>query len=239
LAGFVGLILVINEAPLIISVEIDPQEAIAFKSCTPVNITVRANDPDNNLIQRLFSKAALQYEFLLIGPEPNRPILHKKGPSTDPTFNMLVNPNDVGEDELVINVTDRPHDDKDIKNANAAYPLPVRLPNQLPKIEGIYVEGGSPQKINNRIEIRAKATDPENDMVYYQFFRMPPNSTSLSEIPPSSWTPSYTRFWIPNADDIGENEIIISARDGDKNGPYADHEPVYGEYLINVTGIKA
>jgi hypothetical protein len=237
LTGLVALAQVSNASPLIVSVDY-PLTTTAFKSGTPVKISVTAKDPDINSVQKIFAKIVpLQYEFFLIGPGTNNSIERMQGPAINNTCTWWVTPHYAGENMIIINVTDRPPGEKDTKFTSSSYRIQVQLPNQLPKIEEISPNDKTPRHVGERIKITAKATDPENDKIYYQFFRYsPPPAQSFSEIAPNWMGQTNERYWVPNASDIGENIIIAYIRDGDKYGPFWDHENVTADWPIYITG---
>jgi len=238
LSGMIVLSQMSNAAPIVDKVNIDPQQVAAFESGTLINVTVDAKDPDVNLGQKIFGKVVpLQYKFLLIKPETNS-VIHEQGPNANNTFIFVVTPADVGKKLIYIDITDRPAGDKDIKNVSWKRDYEIALPNQPPKIriEDVSPRYEGPQPINKRIKITAEATDPDNDKIYYQFFRMPPPpANDYKKILPVSEQPKNERFWTPNASDIGENEIQVAVQDGDKKGPFANHDPTRISWTINIT----
>ena len=239
LGGLSGMILLSqmsNAAPYIDKVNVVPEHPAAFESGTMINITIDAKDSDVNLWHKIFGKAIpLQYKFSIIKPETNS-VIHKQGPNANNTFLFVVTPADAGKKMIYIDITDRPAGDKDIKNASWERDYEIALPNQPPTIEKFSPEFKSPQPINKRIEITAEATDPDNDNVYYKFFRMPPPpANDYKEISRVSEQIKNERFWTPNASDIGENVIQVTVLDGDEKGPFANHDPTRISWTINIT----
>ena len=213
LSGLVGLSQIINDPPIVEDVMIIPEKAIALESGTPLTIYVKAKDPDSdNIVKNIFSPVTpLLYDFSFRGPSTGNRLIHAHGPEANNTWIWLVYPAYAGDNIIVVNVTDRPPGDQGIEYISHEYVMPIKEPNQPPKIEKVYADYTSPQRINHRLMISVEATDKENDMIYYRFLRTAPNSTAWSVS--QNWSEESEMFWNPNADDIGDNIIRAQVRD--------------------------
>ncbi len=232
LSGMVGLSSN-NVAPYIVDQRVEPnlRNTTIVQGGTPVKIFVLAEDPDGyNIIQKLFFQAIpLQYEFFVKGPSTNYTLQHFKGPDVNNTFILVIDPSYAGLNEIFINVTDRPPG-KDTKAAVGRYAYTI-ITNKPPALKEINPDKKSPQPVNNRIKITAEAIDPDDDKLYYQFLRMPPNSINFS-IVQQNWSEENELYWIPTEDDIGENVIKACVRDG----RHEDQKDVCKALKYEITG---
>jgi hypothetical protein len=232
LGGLVGFSQINNIPPVFLETRIapEPQKAIALASGIPVTIYALAEDPDgNSTIKKIFFQATpLQYEFLVKGPSTNYTLDAVQGPGINNTCVIWIFPSFAGTNKIYVNVTDRPPG-MDHEFASTVFTYIVKNVNHPPNIKKVYANKDSPQPINRRIMITAEATDPENDILYYQFLRMPPNATTFSEIL-QNWSVENEMYWIPGADDdIGENFIRARVRDGWNSDQSDDHKDMMYE----------
>lgn len=213
LSGMVGLSSN-NVPPYVDMYTISPnlRNATSLQSGTQVIIYVEAKDPDAyNIFQKYFFQAIpLQYDFLVKGPGTNNNLYHFQGPGVNNTGLLVINSSYAGVNEFYINVSDRPFGEA--KPTVYRYTYVINL-NKVPTLKEInpdpYKE--SPQPVNTRIRIIAEATDPENDVLYYQFLIAPPGCIDYSVV--KNWSEENELLWIPTEDNIGENYIKACVRD--------------------------
>ncbi len=93
LGGFVGLSQM-NMPPVIYGVTTIPPEIVAQEDGIPINICIKAEDPDsNNTIQNMFSRVTpLQYDFSFKSPATGYRLLHDRGPDTNNIWTWWVYP---------------------------------------------------------------------------------------------------------------------------------------------------
>lgn len=84
--------------------------------------------------------------------------------------------------------------------------------NQLPTIDGaIESNPKSPRPVGGPILITVRATDPENDKIYYKFMIKGPKDEEYK--PQTGWTTDNEWKWTPTEDQVGNNEIRVYVRD--------------------------
>ena len=223
-----------NTPPLIQGLIVDPPLAtVSEGGITPVHITV-LEGRNNNIFIRIFGEPTPLYEFSFSGPSTNYSSKNIQGPSPITTCVWNVTPSEIGKNILEINLIYGLPSGRNVSTV-VSQSYSVILSNQKPIIEKLYLY---PYKdiypINERIQIKVKAADPENDLLYYTFFRLPPKAQSFLEIPPLSNYRENVRYWAPNKNDIGENIIRAEVRDGDPKGPYFDSKGTSKELKIDI-----
>jgi hypothetical protein len=91
--------------------------------------------------------------------------------------------------------------------------IPLRMPesvNKPPRLISLTSDKKSPQDAGSVVIWTAKATDPE-DQILYRFF--------LDNYPVTNWKTNNTWVWTTSEADIGDHKIEVYIRDGKHAGP--------------------
>ncbi len=141
-----------------------------------------------------------------------------------------------GEEHVIILIR------SDLKKA----PLKIPPDNLPPSLTGLTPSYPDPQTAGSVVRWTAKASDPNDDTVYYKFWLVGP-STGGDVQDMTGWTTNNKWTWSTSDADVGANEISVWVRDGYHNPPnkcdycyviqyysiiHADHE----SFSANVLG---
>ncbi|VVB65121.1 Photosystem I assembly protein Ycf3 [uncultured archaeon] len=97
-----------------------------------------------------------------------------------------------------------------------------------PKLISLTPDKNSPQEAGSIVTWTARAIDPENDQIFYQFF--------LNNDPISKWLKDNAWTWKTTDYDIGENQIDVWVRDGKHAGPNGfDSSKKFSSFTITET----
>lgn len=244
ISGIVGLSQIENEPPIVYSVVIDPMPALIREDNLPINVTINASDPDSNFIQKFIHNRTLRYYVRLTNYTDSSDIHHDIGPKIEKNFTIYASKTDVGKNKFAIYVIDRPIEVLDFNKTPYTQDYMIMLADQRPTIESVEPKNGSIEPINKEITIRVKAQDPENQELYYKFYKKPYGQDVAKEMPPmidashfaKGWTDDGDRSWTPKKGEEGDNLIIVDVIDGDSYGPYVDKRPVRHKWIINISG---
>ena len=94
----------------------------------------------------------------------------------------------------------------------------VSMANQIPVIDSLTANVGSPQFAGIVITWTTSATDPENDQLLYKFF-LNGTSTNNKLEEKTGWISTNTWTWTTSQADVGSNQIEVWVRDRNHAGP--------------------
>jgi hypothetical protein len=237
--GLAGIYLseMTDVSPIIQEWNITPDDNRTFGVGSTLSVNIMVKEPDLNFFQKI-RKPTLLFNLKLLDPA-NRSIRYDSGPMPKCCFRVQVSHDIAGRNLVRINVTDRPPYEKDAKFLSMEKNYTIEIANNPPQIEDVSPSNGSSKPIDRRLVITAKVTDQNNDMLYYNFYRMPPTLDKWFEIPPQDVKVEQDkRYWTPNESDIGENLIRVIVRDGDDNGPWEEKSFAIKDWTINIIGTK-
>jgi hypothetical protein len=103
--------------------------------------------------------------------------------------------------------------------------------NQPPSAGSVLPDRDSPQKAGAVIVWTGTATDPEGDMILYQFWLNGPSTGNVWK-PMNAWSESNVWNWTTNEVDTGNNIIDMRVRDGKHAGPEKWDSHLSAEYFI-------
>ncbi|VVB71520.1 SdrD B-like domain protein [uncultured archaeon] len=166
--------------------------------------TALASDPEGD---------PLQYRFFLRGPSTGGFWIDQTGWSRNNRWIWRTTQLDVGISEVLVAVRDGKHagpggsDSYDI----ADYIL-VNL-NQPPTILGLGSSAPSPQPVGATIRWQAKASDPEDNPVFFRYWLKGPSTGGLWRLA-RDWSTDPTWSWFTTLADAGTSEVQVQIRDG-------------------------
>lgn len=106
--------------------------------------------------------------------------------------------------------------------------------NKPPVLSDLSADKPSDQPAGSTITWIAKASDPENDIIFYKFLLKGP-STGGQMIEQVGWSTNNTWTWIPSSNDVGDNQIEVWIRDGKHAGPDGFDDKKTVDYKIKST----
>ena len=92
--------------------------------------------------------------------------------------------------------------------------IPLGMPetsNKAPRLVSLSPDKNSPQEAGSIVNWTAKATDRDDDHIFYRFF--------LDGDSVTRWTENNSWIWKTNDADIGPNQVEVHVRDGKHAGP--------------------
>ena len=189
-----------NQPPKLNGVKADPSSP--EQAGTPVTWTADALDPD--------SGDTIYYKFMLSGPGTNNQYQDKTGWITTSTWTWNPSSADAGRNSIDVLIRDGKHAPESDRDAHLEANFEITKENLPPTVTSLTPDQASPQKAGSTIIWTAKASDPENDTIEYQF--------TLEGKVAADWSNSNTWLWSPGQSDIGDHSIGVCIRDGHHAG---------------------
>lgn len=189
-----------NQPPKLNGVKADPSSP--EQAGTPVTWTADALDPD--------SGDTIYYKFMLSGPGTNNQYQDKTGWITTSTWTWNPSSADAGRNSIDVLIRDGKHAPESDHDAHLEAYFEITKENLPPTVTSLTPDQASPQKAGSTIIWTAKASDPENDTIEYQF--------TLEGKVAADWSNSNTWLWSPGQSDIGDHSIGVCIRDGHHAG---------------------
>lgn len=192
-----------NQPPALIGLVAHPNGTAIVGSL--VSWSAEASDRDGDTVL---------YQFWLNGPSTGSIWKPMTNWTVERFWNWSTTSADIGNNIIMIRVRDEHHASPDGWDAklSADYSVEEKV-NQKPSVISLKPDVASPQPQGAQIIWTAKASDPDDDTVLYQFWLKGP-STDVVLSPMTEWTTKNAWTWNTSPSMTGIYEIQVWVRDG-------------------------
>lgn len=192
-----------NQLPTLIGLH--PDQKGSAKAGSTISWSAMASDPDGDTVL---------YQFWLNGPSTGNIWKSTTNWTAERSWNWTTTSKDIGNNIVEVHVRDGHHanpeewDDK----LSAEFSVEENA-NQKPSVISLKPDKVSPQPQGAQITWTAKALDPDDDTILYQFWLKGP-STDEVWTPMTDWTTKNIWTWNSSPSVTGMYGIEVRVRDG-------------------------
>jgi hypothetical protein len=111
-----------------------------------------------------------------------------------------------GDYQITVLAIDGKHASEDSFDGSITATFALSRPNQAPALQQLKSDKASPQGRGGMITWTARATDPDNDTIYYKFKK--------NEMDVTGWSASNSWIWDTSSEKPGNYKIAVLAKDG-------------------------